>query len=135
MSAKVSVTGNNRVIRKLGELGKFAPFADVIMKRWTNGVVSTLAKKRYPPELPNQMYERTGQLGRKFSAKRVSRAKYVIENSASKNGRPYAVYVVGIFQNVKYHKGRWWLMRDVADEQLPKLTRAMGAKVQDIWDG
>ena len=133
MGASVEVTGTNRVIRGLGKLGKFAPFADRIMLRWTRGVVRKLQATPYPPTLPNQKYIRTGTLKRSFGYKKISRARYNITNTAQQRGRFYPQYVIGTKQ-AKIHQGRWWLMRDVANQELPKLVRRMGAQVKDIWE-
>jgi hypothetical protein len=87
--------------------------------RWAeNNVMSQLRTKAYPPERLGQKYKRTGKLGRGWRL-RQDPASIVIRNAMN-----YSGYVVGDGKGERQawmHVSRWWKVRDLIDEQRPKL--------------
>jgi len=81
----------------------------------------------YPPELPNQRYQRTNTLGRRWT----TMVEVGLESVIGRLGTnvPYAPWVVGpdypgetingfeMYQ-AKIHQGRWWQLEDVIDNNI-----------------
>ena len=78
--------------------------------------------KVYPPERPGQTYIRTGRLGGGWM---------IIPNTngyTTRNNVPYTKYVVGNAYGLEQawmHEGRWNLLRDVQEEEVAKLPKAI----------
>lgn len=89
-------------------------------------VMSQMAVKGYPPQRPGQRYRRTGNLGRNWYARPVDRGVVI------GNRMDYAGYVVGDARGqgqAWMHRGRWYLMRQVIDEQRPRLRAGISDEV------
>lgn len=120
-------------------------------------VVMERIKRRmqeYPPEPPGQSiaeahpllgtvyrtaagrYHRTGLLGASWFIDRTPKDDgYTIKNDAQRKGRGYARYVVGSARGdgqAWMHKGRWQLLRNVADEEVQKLPEEITKSVTMI---
>ncbi|HLE92736.1 MAG TPA: hypothetical protein VI753_16415 [Anaerolineales bacterium] len=82
--------------------------------------------KIYPPERPGQRYIRTGRLGGGWM---------IIPNTngyTTRNDTPYTKYVVGNAYGLEQawmHEGRWNLLRDVQEEEVAKLPKAIEEEI------
>jgi len=82
--------------------------------------------KIYPPERPGQTYIRTGRLGGGWT---------IIPNTngyTTRNDTPYTKYVVGNAYGLEQawmHEGRWNLLRDVQEEEVAKLPKAIEEEI------
>ena len=82
--------------------------------------------KIYPPERPAQTYIRTGRLGGGWM---------IIPNTngyTTRNDTPYTKYVVGNAYGLEQawmHEGRWNLLRDVQEEEVAKLPKAIEEEI------
>ena len=104
---------------------------DPMVYKFSQEIRAELKSKPYPPKRPNQTYVRTGNLANRFGVSRQGDARYSINNSA-----PYGSYVVGNSQGrgqAWMHAGRWWKMRDVVQENVPRLTAAIKREIERIW--
>jgi hypothetical protein len=103
--------------------GRLAPARVMTTYDWAElHVMRYLSVRPYPPERPGQRYKRTGRLGRSWKVSTRGQS-VIIENTA-----PYSGYVVGDGAGQRqawFHRGRWWLMRDMVDEKRPELKRMM----------
>lgn len=115
----------------------------IFIKRGTDKVlgnfVSTVAREnrsqKYPPELPNQRYVRTGRFGRGWTSGRIAQNRHYIDNTASARGRLYARYVVGNSEGggqARIHQGRWRVFRKDLDARLPKLVKELDDEIKRI---
>ena len=90
-------------------------------------VMRQLSVKPYPAPRPKQRYRRTGDLGRGWRAGVRGKAVYI------ENEMPYAGYVVGDGKGQRQawmHRGRWFVMRSMVEQQRPQLNRMMNAMIE-----
>jgi hypothetical protein len=101
----------------------------------------TNAKERaqkYPPELPNQRYIRTGIYGRSFKLIKLGTGIIGarLESDAVQKGRHYTVNVGGNYighGQALIHEGRWVLIRDAVEhEAVEKMVAEVEADMGDI---
>lgn len=118
---------------------------DPVMGAWANETDNYLKGKKYPPELPNQDYRRTGILKARWFVVKLSPGKYQFENRARQKGRFYPIYVLGneygdrrnAVKNNRQaliHKGRWWVAFDEIEKRMNELNLKLEAGIQDIWN-
>jgi len=130
---RTKVTARTR--NKLGKLIKGISLAtEKIAREELNDDSDAIIRvmQRYPAKLPNQVYIRTGLLGRSWKKKKV-KAGFEISNNAARKGRPYAKYVVGDKmgnQQASIHQGRWKLLRDVVERYMSKIGKRLLKKVK-----
>jgi hypothetical protein len=107
----------------------------------------------YPPERPGQSvrvehpvlgytikakrYKRTGRFGRSWSIERIGNTGYMLKNDARdpRTRRRYGHYVVGNAYGAGQawmHKGRWEVLRDVAEEELQTLPPAVEREINMV---
>ena len=135
----INIRGYDDAVRRLG-IVRSAYEKDVtnIMTVWAEDTAQQLRNKRYPPELANQKYVRTGLLGRSWKGKRVKMTTVVISNNAN-SGRSqfYARYVVGDDRGVnqaQIHKGRWWIAREtILVNHVPELVEKLDNLYLTRW--
>jgi hypothetical protein len=85
--------------------------------------------KIYPPPPATSRYVRTGMLGSGWTIT-PRQDGYTISNST-----PYTKYVVGTAYGTEQawmHQGRWQLLRDVSDEEVAKLPRAIEDNIMQV---
>ncbi len=128
-NVSVELRGTNRVANQLRAMASAHPDkTDPIIGKHAKWQSRQLRRKRYPPELPGQKYIRTGNLGRRFRARRVKKGVHIVMNRQS-----YAVWVVKKgMQNTKYHLGRWWTIDDEVQKNAPTLTKKLAAMLEDL---
>lgn len=130
MSFKVEMIGDDVAIRKLGTLTGFVnDEAVVIIGQHVKEEVRLFEKTPYVAELPNQVYQRTGELGRSFGRRKSGRIWQLFNN------RFAAKFVIGRgTQNEQYHAWRWWTMQAFVEERLPKLVKRLLEGVDDVFN-
>lgn len=119
------IEGLDRHIALLGELSDMAAFFDKPLGDWANKVKGEKLQgmSHYPPELPNQVYVRTGDLGEGFGVDRYAASAYRFGNSVD-----YAPAVIGDSYGRgqdAVHAGRWWTLYDVLSRELPTAVEAL----------
>lgn len=81
-------------------------------------------------------YKRTGKLGRSWRIEKAGNSGYIIRNDArDKRRRAYGRYVVGDAYGTGQawmHRGRWQVLRDVADEEVAKLPPAVEREIEMV---
>jgi hypothetical protein len=88
----------------------------------------------YPTPPSNSSYRRTGTLGRTLGSSfeggggGTPEIFTVTKIGQSWEGRfgtklEYAPYVIGDNSQAKVHKGRWWVLSEVAEKARPKIER------------
>lgn len=85
----------------------------------------------YPPERPNQLYVRTGNLGASWRVERTEDG-YTIRNDARRKGRRYARYVVGDAYGLGQawmHAGRWPVFRNVVEAEIDKMPQEIANEI------
>lgn len=105
-------------------INKFPQYIDYAMNRAVKEVRSKMKAHPYPPELPDQVYERTGNLANRWGTRKIGGKSWGIGNSAW-----YAQAVIGNEigrGQIAIHRGRWWLARDIVlmymEEQLDDIS-------------
>jgi hypothetical protein len=138
MAVQLSVTVRaNLVSKKFENLAKEIP--DVGAGRLRGRLVSAHTKLiRYPPELPNQRYRRTGTYRRAWKIVKVdmpSGKGYRLTGRAVQKGRDYTKYVSGSAygtNQARIHQGRWLKLRDAADEAVAGLPQEISQRVKMV---
>lgn len=128
MTFSYEIRGANRVgnaLRKLASLNKNV--IDPIGRKWAQGVRGKLKAKPYPAKRPLQTYVRTGNLANKWAVENQGLGKWAIVNRTD-----YGGFVVGEKQAFM-HLGRWWIARDVIQEEIPNLTKDLSQEIERIW--
>jgi hypothetical protein len=129
----VEIRGTNRVRNQLRAAASFhSDVADRRIKKHARAEQKRLRNKPYPPERPNQTYKRKrffGGIAGSFSVTKKKPGVWGIVNS-----RPYASYVIGKKQ-AWMHKGRWWMMREELQSNMPELTKALTQALEDKLNG
>lgn len=127
-------------LRRLSSLN--ANVVDPTFRKWLQYVHKSLKKRGYPPQRPGQKYIRTKKLVNSWgTGRRRKTGEWMIDNSASLNGKYYAGYVVGPKNGAKgtrqayMHKGRWWHADEEAASHLPELVKMANEEIQKIWQG
>lgn len=101
----------------------------------------TNAKERaqkYPDELPDQHYIRTGIYGRSFKLVKLGTGIIGarIESDAVQKGRHYTVFVGGNaigYGQAEIHAGRWTLIKDAVDQEVVRnMVTEVEADMGDV---
>lgn len=113
---------------------------DPTVYRWGQQTRTKLRTRPYPAMRPRQKYRRTGRLANSWAVERVqpSRIRFLNRARAPRGGRPYPTFVIGDSRRqgqAWMHIGRWWLARNVIEEEVPALRNAMVTEIRRIWDG
>lgn len=127
-TVEIDIRGINRIsnnLRTLAALDKTV--LDPEMQAWAQSVRGLLKSKPYPPAPATSKYRRTGRLANSWLA-----AKHGTGVGGIKNSAPYSGFVVGNNQAFM-HQGRWWQARPTIEGETPKLTKALAAKVEKVW--
>jgi|WetSurSiteA1Bulk_404760.scaffolds.fasta_scaffold35497_2 hypothetical protein len=92
--------------------------------------------KIYPPPRPNQKYIRTFNLRDSWEILHYQERGYRIRNAARKpGGGYYPTYVVGDSYGKRQawmHVGRWFVARDVVEEEVGKLPAEISKHIM-VW--
>jgi hypothetical protein len=131
--------GYNRLQNSLRRLASdMEEELDPVVYDWAQYTRFRLKGTPYPPKRPRQTYVRTGQLANRWKIERHGFSRVSIMNEAvGRRGQRYTTYVVGDSQGggqAWMHRGRWWLARDVIEEQAPGLRTAMLQRIVQIWE-
>lgn len=108
----------------------------VVGEKTLEGVL-TRARRRLqvePPERPGQRYIRTHKLAKGYRITRQKRG-YMMENTATRKGRRYPVFVVGDGTGkgqAWMHVGRWLLFRDVIDFEMTKVPDSVEKQIKIV---
>lgn len=95
----------------------------------------------YPPELPNQIYKRTGILGNSFETQMQPLKRGVtmkFRNTATQRGKKYPAWVISSekFGNAgpqaKIHRGRWYTMQKYTQSKVTDIVRIFSEWVKLI---
>ena len=129
----VEVRGDEEAIEAIGALSK-AGWKDKELGRWADDERDMLERTPYPPERSGQRYIRTGRLGKSYRVQKPRKMVRVITNRAStaKSGF-YGGYVISQ-QQARVHRGRWYIMGDLIEDDLPKLYEKIGDKGVRIFE-
>ena len=118
MSFSLEVSGVNRVANKFRAAAANTPtLTDGIIYRWSQEQRARLKREPYPSRLGHFKHVRTGNLSNRFKIERVRVGMVRIENTA-----PYAQYVIGDKQRNHPSFKRWWLAKDIINEEVPALV-------------
>ena len=131
MRVQFDIRGSNRVRNQLRGLAAAHPEeTGPVVEKHTKWAAAQMRRERYPAERPNQTYRRTYELRRRFRAQKVKAAVWRVINL-----RPGAVWVIKKgMQNRKVHLGRWWTLEDKLQKTMPRLTRKLTDKLDDIME-
>lgn len=123
------IQGGDKLKRILRDISDFYPDkADPVFRRHAVSEARRLRGKPYPAMLPNQVYQRTGQLGSSFKALHKGKGVHGVRNR-----RDNAVWVIWKgMQNRTYHLGRWWTFQDEIEDNLPKLEKALADRAEVV---
>ena len=133
----IEVRGIDEATGAIGALSKEG-WKDKELGSWADDERGMLDKEPYPPQKtpkrPSQRYIRTYRLKRSYRVQRPRRMVRVITNRAStaRSGF-YGGYVVGQ-QQAAVHFGHWYIMADLIEADLPKLTKKIGIKGVRIFE-
>lgn len=95
------------------------------------GMVTPLAA--YPPELPNQRYVRTGQLGRGWRGRPEFRQQRGFEfRGTLSNPTPYVERVQDIGKQERIFKGRWQTIQEVLRREMPRIESQFEAAMERL---
>lgn len=111
---------------------------DPTVYRWGQQTRTKLRTRPYPAMRPRQKYRRSGRLANSWAVERMQPSRIRFLNRAQARGKLYATYVIGDARRqgqAWMHRGRWWLARDVIEEEVPALRNAMLTEIRRIWDG
>lgn len=132
------VVGSTRVANNMRAAAAASENTLPITKRWGQETRRKLKGKKYPPRRPGQRYRRTGLLANSWRSKVTGKNTISIENEASRRGRPYPVFVIGDRAGKRQawmHVGRWWIAREVIDDEVPELRRRIQDDIVDKGNG
>lgn len=102
--------------------------AKSVANAWTQDTVNMLIQKPYPPELPGQVYIRTGNLAAEWhSIGNITAAKWSFVNKSG-----YAPFVIGE-DPAWMHAGRWWEALPTIEAEIPKLLNRFKSWIERIW--
>jgi len=99
--------------------------------------------RAYPPERPNQQYQRTGDLGASWESivhlkgYKIAEVKSRAVRRRGKGGRflkSYNELVMGAEKQAAVHKGRWKTTADIAKEQETAVAEIFDKQVQELID-
>jgi hypothetical protein len=137
------VTDERQVLQSGKRLGAyFGRLSDARVRESVEGAQAEI--QVYPPEIPDQTYERTGTLGRSWRIVHNETRSYTLMSDAQQKGRHYTHYVVGradgtdqAFMHVMGYRGlqRWKLIRDVAQRWARHLLESVNADLDRILRG
>ena len=118
---------DGQVRRSLKNIGMAIP--RLTQRRLESGLKR--AKKRittYPPELPRQVYVRTGNYGRSWAITQTGMSFTLQGRAIGKGGRDYTRFVGGYADGsgqAEIHAGRWTLAATAVDDELRQITNAI----------
>ncbi len=126
-----TIQGTNRVRNQLRTIAALnRDLTDKVVGKHSKKESARLRAKAYPPKLPAQKYQRTGELGRRFRSQKVRAGVHRVMNRTQ-----HAVWVVKKgMQNQKYHAGRWWTIEDTLQQNMPRLTRELSVELEKELD-
>jgi hypothetical protein len=125
------ITGTERVQKQLDVAVKFAKQgADPVFRLHARREAGRLRKKPYPPELPNQKYQRTFELRDSYRHRKTGPSNYAI--TTQRKGAKWVVKKG--MQNRRYHFGRWWTVDDEIAKGLPALSKRLSVEIEDIME-
>jgi len=140
----LEIKGYNRVANNLRRLASdLEKELDAPIDAFAKYARQKLRSTPYPPKRPMQKYVRTGRLANSWRVRKLKDSQYSIDNNAAgPRGQLYATYVVGgpqgndvsAFSQAWMHRGRWWLSRDVLQDEAPRLTAVLTAEIKAIWE-
>ena len=137
------VTDDRKVLQSGKRLGDyFGRLSDGRVRESMEGARAEM--QIYPPEIPDQKYERTGILGASWEVIHNMTRSYTLRSDAVQQGRHYTHYVVGradgtgqAFMHVMGYRGlvRWKLVKDVVGKWSRKLLESVNADLRRILHG
>jgi hypothetical protein len=138
-SFSLELRGYNRVANNLRRLASdMDKELDPVVGTWTRWTRSRLKGRAYPPKPPRSTYVRTGQLANRWRVEKQGPSRHAIMNDAKgPRGQLYATHVVGdgMGENQAWmHRGRWWIARDVIEEEIPALRNALSTAIKNVWE-
>lgn len=96
------------------------------------------AQKRittYPPELPRQVYVRTGNYGRSWAVVQNGMSFTLQGRAIGKGGRDYTRYVGGYADGsgqAEIHAGRWMLAATAVDQELATMVSEVEGDISAV---
>lgn len=93
------------------------------------------AVTKYPPELPNQRYRRTGRYGRAWGVSQLGMSYTLTGAAIDHNGRDYTRYVGGYADGsgqAAIHAGRWVLGAEAVDNELAPMVAEVEGDLSDL---
>lgn len=137
VSTTVKIRGNRKVMRGLRVVG------DAIPRIGRTRIKTELRKAKtditkYPAELPNQSYERTGIYGRSWQVIDNGGLSFRLVGEARQKGRDYTKWVSGLADGTsqaRVHRGRWKKIQDMIDNALKRIVRFTTQDLRDVIRG
>jgi len=111
----VDVQGGPALIAKLGKVAAAETLAAPLQKA---GERLQRAMQGYPPELPNQTYERTGDLGNSWKDPVISGLTATVKSSIA-----YGPFVQGDQAQTAPFRGRWITGSEAIELEAPTIQR------------
>jgi hypothetical protein len=90
--------------------------------------------RTYPPELPDQRYVRSGDLGDGWD-RQISIAGPTLLVVDITNPTPYGPYVQGDEEQAPVHMGRWKTETQLLDGAADRIAEILEAGVNDLAEG
>ena len=126
---KVEMIGGDVAISKLHTLTGFVKDEAIpLIGKHVKNEVKEFEQTAYPAELPFQVYQRTGKLGRSFFARKRGRVWQLVNN------RYAAKWIIDTRHQIMVHLGRWWGMHEETAQRLPRLVKLLLKGVDDVFN-
>lgn len=122
----IQIQGMEQLAQRLGKAVSAETLA-APLQRATERLRSRLAT--YPAELPGQVYQRTGNLGRGWAAS-VSGSEGTVSNRVS-----YGPWVQGDKTQARIHRGRWLTDQQAADQEAPAIEADFQQAIDHALNG
>lgn len=107
-------------------LSRLADMEDTVIepgkRKWLPQVRAALKSKPYPSKRPLQTYVRTGILA----------DSWAVQGNSITNSSGHGEWVVGDEQ-FWAHLGRWWIARNVVEDETPGLGDVLIKGIEDQW--
>ena len=135
---EMKVVGSTRVANNLRKMAANSENTAPAVKGWAQMVRGKLKGKGYPSYLSHFKHKRTGALANKWAVEAAGKNSYSIVNRANRRGFPYPVVVVGNAKGQRKGRAkhpsfaRWWIARDVIEENVPELRQTIADHVMDV---
>lgn len=127
----VKVIGSARVANNMRAAAAASKNTAGVAYKWGQSVRRKLKGTKYPSRLAHFKHRRTGALANSWRVEKSGRNSVHLVNSANRKGFPYPIVVVGNAKGERKGRAthpsfkRWWIAREVIEEEVPALRNAI----------